>query len=252
MKRLIVNADDLNQTAGVSRAILEAHDKGVVTSASFMANLPIAPSLVREIKNRPGLGVGVHLNVTLGEPVSRTGSVPSLLAEKGRFKKVPEYLKSMPKPEELFLEWDAQIQSFIRALGKYPTHLDTHHQTHDRPVFFRVFCELSRKYYLPVRRSLRMRGLRSKPWYRTTEHFFGDLDPKDYWKAPKLLACLESIPEGLSEIMGHPGYCDAKLLSMSSFGKAREEELKLFTSPQIKNKIEELGIQLTHFGSCYT
>ncbi len=252
MKRLIVNADDLNQTDGVSRAILEAHEQGIVTSASFIVNLPISSALVREIKSRPALGVGIHLNVTLGEPLSQAKKVLSLLAEHGRFKRVPEYLKSAPKPEELFLEWDAQIQHFIRTLGKYPTHLDTHHQTHDRPLFFKVFCELSRKYYLPVRRSLLMKHARSKPWYRTTDHFFGDLDPKNYWKGSKLLACLESMPDGLSEIMCHPGYSDAKLLSMSSFGKAREEELKLFTAPQIKNKIEELDIQLTHFGSCYT
>ena len=37
MKRLIINADDFGLTAGVNRAIAEAHQRGVVTSASMMA-----------------------------------------------------------------------------------------------------------------------------------------------------------------------------------------------------------------------
>ena len=38
MRRLIVNADDFGLTAGVNRAIVEAHEGGIVTSATLMAN----------------------------------------------------------------------------------------------------------------------------------------------------------------------------------------------------------------------
>ena len=37
MRQLIVNADDLGLTAGVNRAIREAHTDGLVTSATLMA-----------------------------------------------------------------------------------------------------------------------------------------------------------------------------------------------------------------------
>ena len=38
MRRLIVNADDFGLTAGVSRGILEAHRRGIVTSTTLIAN----------------------------------------------------------------------------------------------------------------------------------------------------------------------------------------------------------------------
>ena len=37
VRRLIVNADDFGLTAGVNRAIVEAHQKGIVTSATLIA-----------------------------------------------------------------------------------------------------------------------------------------------------------------------------------------------------------------------
>ncbi len=251
MKRLIVSADDLNLTPGVSEAILDAHEKGIVTSASLMTNLPMSKALRKRIVQNSDLGMGIHLNVTYGEPVNRKSQVSSLLHNSGRFKKVPEFLESPMKEEEIYLEWDAQIQRFIHLLGKYPTHLDTHHQTHDRPVFFKVFCALSRKYYLPVRWSLLMKAVKIPKWYRTTDYFFGDLNPKDYWKKEKLEACLAALPHGLSEIMCHPGYSDSKLESISSFTEAREEEYRLLTSRPILEIIEKSEIVLTHFGIAY-
>ncbi|MGA8860174.1 MAG: ChbG/HpnK family deacetylase, partial [Candidatus Sulfotelmatobacter sp.] len=38
MRRLIVNADDFGFTAGINRAIVEAHTRGIVTSSTLMAN----------------------------------------------------------------------------------------------------------------------------------------------------------------------------------------------------------------------
>ena len=40
MTRLIVNADDFGLTAGVNRAVIELHQRGVLTSGTMMANAP--------------------------------------------------------------------------------------------------------------------------------------------------------------------------------------------------------------------
>src|SRR5262249_29615980 len=64
-RRLIVNADDFGQSAGVTRGILEAHDRGIVTSTSLMVRWPAAAEAAAAAKSRPRLSVGLH--VDLGE-----------------------------------------------------------------------------------------------------------------------------------------------------------------------------------------
>src|SRR2546422_3591198 len=75
-RRVVVNADDFGLWAGVNRGILEAHSAGVVSSVSVLVTLPAwvdaAPRLGAA---GPGLGVGLHLNLTAGKPLSRGGTL---------------------------------------------------------------------------------------------------------------------------------------------------------------------------------
>ena len=63
VKRLIVNADDFNLSPGVSRGILEAHARGIVTSTTMMINLPPDAATLACLRDSD-LGVGLHLNLT--------------------------------------------------------------------------------------------------------------------------------------------------------------------------------------------
>ena len=90
-KTLIINADDCNLTSQVTEAILKAHENGIVTSTTFLVNLPVGAGVVRELLTRKKLGIGLHLNVTLGKPVARPELVRSLLQKDGRFKKKDQY-----------------------------------------------------------------------------------------------------------------------------------------------------------------
>src|ERR1700681_530321 len=92
VKSLIVNADDLGWTEGVNRGIAEAHRHGIVTSASFLANGAAFASGVEVARLTPGLGVGVHLNLSDGEPVVERQLVTSLLNERGDMEGRPESL----------------------------------------------------------------------------------------------------------------------------------------------------------------
>ena len=152
-KILIVNADDGNLTPGVTQAIFDCHDRGILSSTTWMINLPHSASRVREAKSRSHLGVGVHLNLTLGEPVSDCSEIPSLVTEEGRFRKVGPQLESLPHSAEVRLEYRAQIEKFKQLFGRLPTHLDTHHQVHDHPFFLTILAEIANQYKLPLRRS---------------------------------------------------------------------------------------------------
>lgn len=248
-KLLIVNADDCNLTEGVSKAILECHDQGIVRSTSFLINLSIPKGLIQALKKRKELGVGLHLNVTLGEPVSAVSRVASLIKRGGGFKKKSSLCRVLPKREELYLEWKNQILKFRKSFMKLPTHLDTHHQLHDYPFYFKVFKQLAREYRLPVRRSKLMR--RGWASLKTTDKLYGSLSPQSYWRERSFLQCLRKVTSGIHEMMCHPGIVDADLRAVSSFTKGREVERKIFRSKKIKKMIHLKGFIMTHYGVCY-
>ena len=91
MRRLIVNADDLGWADGVNRGIADAHRNGIVTSASLIANGAAFAGAIDVAKSAPALGIGVHLNLSDGKPVSDE-PVPTLTNEQGDFSGGPETL----------------------------------------------------------------------------------------------------------------------------------------------------------------
>src|SRR6266478_9087095 len=92
VKNLIVNADDLGWTDGVNRGIVEAFHRGIVTSTSLLANGGAFAGAVEAARSAPGLGVGLHLNLSDGLPVANPESVASLLNRDGEFSGGPESL----------------------------------------------------------------------------------------------------------------------------------------------------------------
>src|SRR4051812_49373674 len=64
-RRLIVNADDFGLSPGINRGVAEAHEQGVVTSASLLVCWPDAPPAAACAKRWKGFSIGLH--VDLGE-----------------------------------------------------------------------------------------------------------------------------------------------------------------------------------------
>jgi predicted glycoside hydrolase/deacetylase ChbG (UPF0249 family) len=77
---LIVNADDFGISEAVNRGVVEAHERGIVTSASLMAAGPAFDHAVELARRCPRLAVGVHLTLTEQQPLTET---PSLLTAEG-------------------------------------------------------------------------------------------------------------------------------------------------------------------------
>ena len=84
-KRIIINADDFGLCERVSNAVAQAHTEGVLTSATIMANMPAADEAVKTAKKLPSLGIGVHLNLSEGRPLSKDSSIACLLNSDGEF-----------------------------------------------------------------------------------------------------------------------------------------------------------------------
>ncbi len=140
--RLIINADDFGLTTGINRAISELHQTNALTSATLMATGAAFEDAVSIAHSHPTLGVGCHVVLTDGAPVSPPATIPTLIGTDGKnFRPsladfVQALLRGIIRPEDIEREALAQIQKLQRA-GIQVTHIDTHKHTHLFPAVCR-------------------------------------------------------------------------------------------------------------------
>ena len=247
-RTLIVNADDFGLTRGVSRGILEAGATGIVTSTTVLVNRPIDPELIARLKASE-LGAGLHLNLTLGTPIADPRRVPSLVDGDGRFIRDPREAASRAEKDEARIELGNQIDAFRGLMGRFPTHLDSHHHVGRHEPILELVFDFARAIKVPVRTQdgqvrAAARGLK----IRTPDHFMGEADAEAYWSAERVLEHLRTLPAGVTEFMTHPGYFDEDL-AYSRYAKQRETELAGLRDPRAREVIEREGIRLAHFGT---
>jgi predicted glycoside hydrolase/deacetylase ChbG (UPF0249 family) len=144
--RLIINADDFGLTPGVNRAIKELHQAKVLTSATLMATGPAFEDAVAVARANPTLGVGCHILLTDGVPVSPPETIPTLLGPDGKTFRpsLVDFLQAMLRgkinEQEIEREALAQIQKLQQA-GINITHIDTHKHTHLFPPVCRALLK---------------------------------------------------------------------------------------------------------------
>jgi len=244
VRALIVNADDFGLTPGVSAGILAAHRHGIVTSATVLVSPGPDREQLAEARDA-GLGLGLHVNLTLGKPLTRGRS---LVDGGGRFVRDPRRAADIAEAKDVRAEVEAQIARFEKLVGRLPTHLDSHHHVGLYPPVRDVVLDVARALGLPVRSQDAAARVRARSaGLRTTDHFFGEAGPGAYWSPPRTLALLRALPPGVSEFMAHPGRFDDDL-GYSRFGRQREIELAGLGGAGARGAAAALGITLCHFG----
>jgi chitin disaccharide deacetylase len=262
-KRLIINSDDYGRTPDISRGIREAHLKGVVTSTTCMMNIPTtADDVVVALKETPKLGLGVHLVLTMGRPLSAHETVSSVVDANGNFFKYDPFIANLPnlKIDEVKAEWRLQIERFIKAAGRKPTHLDSHHHSSFfSPALFRAMLELAREYDVAIRFPFL-----DDVWgelEETAKHVpdmvkvFNPRHPNkfiaDFYDdgatQEKMLTILNNLGDGTSEFMCHPGHVDEAFAKESVYNFQRERELKILKDSAVKEVITANEIELISF-----
>lgn len=242
-RRLIVNADDFGLTRGVSAGILQAHRHGIVTSTTVLVTADVDREQLAQARDA-GLPMGLHVNLTLGRPLTRGRS---LVDASGHFVRDPRRAAARATPADVAAEVEAQIARFVKLVGRMPTHLDTHHHVGLYPPVTEVVLEAARRLGVPVRSQNREARARARgAGLRTPDHFFGESGPAAYWTLGNTLRRLRALPPGVSEFMTHPGrYDDA--LGFSRYGRQREQELIGLGTPAARAAAAALGIQLCSF-----
>ncbi len=287
MRRLIINADDFGLTAGVNRAIIEAHARGMVTSTTLMANSPAFSEAVRLAGTSPGLSVGCHIMLVDGAPLVDPAQVPSLVVNNhngahfrdGFGALAARAVRRQVKPDEIAAEATAQIRK-LQGAGINVTHIDTHKHTHILFSVLKPLLEAARacgvraiRNPFPPLRPLAIAHLLRRPklWTRysglkvlrrgaerfrraveaagmlTTDGTFG-MVVTGALDERLFHAVLGSIPPGTWEFVCHPGYNDAELAGVRTrLRESRVQELKLLTSPAARQVLQQNGVKLISY-----
>jgi chitin disaccharide deacetylase len=270
--RLIVNADDYGHTPGVSAGIRDSHLHGIVTSTTAMMNMPgVEAALHKALQDCPRMGLGVHLVLTTGAPVSPVSQVPSLISGGDRFAPASALIPRLSAldPKEVQAEWRAQVDKFFSITGRTPDHLDSHHHvSFVSSDLFRIMLELAQTYTCAIRfpngeaavdmmcdfppetaRACLEAHLHLVDQYRPRrpDHlitsFYGEGAT-----CSGLVDLLENLPNGTTEIMCHPGYADEGLMNSSDYQQQRESELSILTDHEVMECVKEKNIELINFG----
>ena len=282
-KRLIVNADDLGLSYGITDAILQCHAEGIVTSASLMVNQLATSYAVERLRTFPTLDVGIHLNLCQGKPVLAPERIPSLVRADGRFLSPGEIGKRLVRwqvsSKEIEAEFCAQIDRML-SHGLTPSHADSHHRFHIYPAAAGAF-----RHALKSRGIERARSARKSTWPRSRmagahagrlfrrvavnaynnilqQSVFGALKTPDAGVAlhPRFRGRLSALPEawmfalanmppGTYEIWCHPGFFEHGFSEHDPLSEQRCVEAAMLVDPLLSDTVSQAGIQLITFQS---
>ena len=181
--------------------------------------------------------------------------------ENGNFFKYTPLIEHLPRLKigEVKAEWRTQIESFIRAAGKKPTHLDSHHHSsYFSPLLFRGMLELAKEYGCAIRFPFTEVSSELEETARFVPELIQQFNPPrpdvffvnfydETATEENLLQMIASVGEGTSEIMCHPGFVDDAFARESIYNFQRERELQILTDPAIKQAIESHAIKLITF-----
>jgi len=245
---LVVNADDVGLCPGVNRGTLDAVHAGTVTSISVF----VGPDFHVDFRpyTEAGVSVGLHLNLTLGEPCTPFQEIPSLVDRAGRFIHDRETLFSRVKWADAEREMSSQIDLFRTLAGRNPSHLDTHKHLHAlNPGLFHVVSRLARELNVPLRaRDDEGRDDCRRAGVRSTDCFLGDVRPAPYWTVRRLEEQLAQVPVGTTELMCHLGI-DMEEIPGLWYLHERETETETFCSERAKFILSALALTGRR-GSC--
>ena len=267
MKRLIVTGDDFGLAEPVNQAIEIGHREGILTTASLMVGGPAAADAVARAKRLPDLGVGLHLVVAEGTPVSAPDQIPNLVASTGRFYDhlLHAALRFFFLPgsrRQLESEIRAQFEAF-RATGLTLDHVNAHNHMHLHPTVLSLLMRVARDYGSPpIRVPQEARGGKRfgpplanralRPWlallrlrlrhagFRSNDWVLG-LHQTGAMEEETVLRLLEHLPEGTTEMYFHAATERCPEIDRHTPEYLHEDELRALTSTRVCDAIREQG-----------
>jgi predicted glycoside hydrolase/deacetylase ChbG (UPF0249 family) len=265
---LVVNADDFGLSEPINAGIISAFDQGIVRSTSLMPNGQAFDNAVNLAKERPELGVGIHISLVDEKPISSAlNGLPTsykalaLCLLTGRIGR-----------RDLTTECCAQIEKVL-STGIRPTHLDSHQHVHIHPVLSSIIIDLAVQYAIPGIRvpldnsasKLNARGMQiavsrmlsrmlskkaTNAGLRIVDRFFG-LAESGHITENVILQAIAKSSNGINELMCHPGFGDPQTSGRYKWGYTWDAEVKALCSEQVISAILEHRVTLCSFAQAW-
>lgn len=271
-KRLIVTADDFGASLEVNAAVEQAHHDGILTAASLMVAGDAAGDAVERAHRLPALGVGLHLVLVEGRPMLPPEQIPALVDGTGQFRTdmvrtALTIFASPPARRQLAAEVEAQFAAFATT-GLKLDHVNAHKHFHLHPTIASAILRAGKRYGMtamraPIEPPALIAAIDGQPRRAGIEHVWAKVLRRRLRRAgvavpdqvfglawsgvltpPRLLALLERLPPGLTEIYAHPALGPYR---GSAPGYLYAEELAALTDPLAKEAIQRNGIAAGRF-----
>lgn len=262
-KLLIVHADDMGLSQATNNAVIQAFQKGGITSGSIMVPCPWFPEIAEFAKNNSQFDIGLHVTLTsewdsyfFGGVLSAS-AIPNLLNQKGYFYPSVEEFAKHANGAEVEKEIRAQIDRAI-AFGIKPTHLDNHMGTIlASPEYYQILLKIGHEYQLPVLIPANWMTGTSKQLFEQISHdnvvvdhlfMLNQANPAKQWGEP-YLKFIENMQPGLNEIIVHLAVDNdetrAIMINHPDFGAEwRQHDLDFVLSPEFKKALNDHNIKL--------
>jgi chitin disaccharide deacetylase len=209
VKSLIVNADDFGTSHGVNLGVVEAHRKGILTSASMMVDAAGSAEAGRITTRYPDLGVGLHVVI-------------------------------QPSADAPEAEVERQLQRFTELTGQPPTHIDAHHNVHRDARVLPAFLSVAERHDLPLRGHCGVRHIATFYGQWDGESHPEQISPRGFERV-----VATEVEDGFNELCCHPGFVDDELVS--SYTAERQSELATLCDPSVAALVSERAIHLATF-----
>jgi chitin disaccharide deacetylase len=223
---LIVNADDFGHSPEINAGVSEAHETGIVTSASLMVTRPWARAAAASASSTSSLDLGLHLDLCEWTYSNESWTLV--------YERVPT-----SDAEAVERQARAQLDRFRQLVGRDPTHLDSHQHVHLEGPVAAVAIELARELAVPLRERSSV--------IRYCGAFYGQTAKGEPFHeaitAERLVDLIETLPSGITEVCCHPGRGPIS----DRYGPERERELEVLCDSKPRAAIEREGIVLASF-----
>jgi len=266
VNRLIVTADDVGLHRGMTDGALLAHESGIVTACSVVANGAAFKHAVERLRDYPKLSVGVHLALVEERPIA--ADVESLVGAGGLlhgsyYDFVPRYFARRIRIDEVERELRAQIEALLAA-GITLEHANGHQHLHLLPRIFTLVQRLAEEYRIPYLRIVdekkHARGLRdmsvavlsrlgraarARSRCRTNDRTIG-VTHAGHLSTASLISVLDDVAgvNGVTELVCHPGVAESELHEAYDWDYEWEAETRALCDPALREAIAARGIEL--------